>query len=132
MSVALATTYHDARDRMHDQIAETLPIIAQTFAGIAVIASSAAPARSLQLLTSAGALIGRDDPNQPAGVAGLGHSRRAAVALSLRHNTPCILYFDFDSMLHWAHRLELAHRQVAAMIPFAGPDTHLVPGSWHG
>ena len=29
----------------------------------------------------------------------------------------------------WAHRLELARMQIAAMIPFAGADTYLLPGS---
>jgi hypothetical protein len=46
---------------MHYQIAEVLPTIEYHFAGIAVIASSAAPARSLQLLANADALIQRDD-----------------------------------------------------------------------
>ena len=117
MSVALATTYHDAKDRMYDQIAEALPIIVRHFAGIALIASSVAPARSLQLLATAGALIGRDDPDQPGGAAGLGRSRRAAVALALQRNTPYILFFDFDSILHWAQHYPHELAEVVDLLP---------------
>lgn len=63
MSVTLATTYHDARDRMCDQIAQVLPSIMQNFTGIALIAAAAAPKRSLRLLADAGTLIRRDDPH---------------------------------------------------------------------
>jgi hypothetical protein len=117
MSVALATTYHDAKDRMYDQIAEVLPIITHNFAGIAVIASSAAPAGSLQLLSTAGALIQRDEPDQLSGIAGLGQSRRAAVALALQHDAPCILYFDFDSMLHWAQHYPKELAETIELLP---------------
>jgi hypothetical protein len=117
MSVALATTYHDAKDRMYDQIAQVLPTITHNFAGIALLASSAAPARSLQLLADSGSLIQRDDPDQPAGAAGLGRSRRAAVALALQHNPPCILYFDFDSILHWAQHYPGELAKIVELLP---------------
>jgi hypothetical protein len=102
---------------MYDQIAEVLPIISHAFTGIAVIASSVAPARSLQLLATAGALIGRDDPDQPAGAAGLGQARRAAVALALQCNTPYILFFDFDSILHWAQHYPDELAETVGLLP---------------
>ncbi len=102
MAVTLATTYHDANDRMYAQIARVLPTLTHLFAGIAVQASSRAPERSLSLLAHAGATIQRDDPDQSGGAARLGTARRRALTLALHQNTPLLLFFDFDSLLHWA------------------------------
>jgi hypothetical protein len=68
-------------------------------------------------LAAAGALIGRDGPDKPAGAAGLGQSRRAAVALALRAGAPCILYFDFDSILHWAQHYPNELAEIVELLP---------------
>jgi len=104
MAITLATTYHDGNDRMHEQIARVLPTFTQLFDGIAIQVSVRAPERSLALLARAGAVIQRDDPSQPVGAAGLGNARRRVLALALQQNTPVLLFFDFDSLLHWAER----------------------------
>jgi hypothetical protein len=55
MPVSLATTYHDPEDRMYDQLAATLPVLARTFAGMAVHALGALTDRavlSLERFTS--------------------------------------------------------------------------------
>jgi hypothetical protein len=117
MTIALATTYHDAKDRMYDQIVQALPALTRLFDGIAVQASPAAPPRSLAALADAGARIGQDDPRQPGGAAQLGRIRRAALALALQQRTTFLLYFDFDSMLHWVQRYPDELGAVLARIP---------------
>jgi hypothetical protein len=102
MRITLATTYHDKRDRLYDQIAKVLPTLTELFDGIAIQASVEAPERSLALLSARGASIRRNDPSQPGSVSMLGRVRRNAVTLALQHDTPLILFFDFDSLLHWA------------------------------
>jgi hypothetical protein len=114
MSVTLATTYHDGNDRMFDQIARVLPSLTTLFHGIAIQASSRAPERSLTLLATAGAAIQRDDPNHPAGATRLGNARRRALALALHQDAPVILFFDFDSLLHWT---EHYRDELAAVLP---------------
>ena len=117
MTIALATTYHDAKDRMYDQIVQALPALTRLFDGIAMQASPAAPPRSLAALTDAGARIGRDDPGLPGGAAQLGRIRRSALALALQQQTTSLLYFDFDSMLHWVQRYPDELAAVLARIP---------------
>jgi hypothetical protein len=117
MTITLATTYHDGKDRMYDQIVHALPILTRVFDGIAVQASPAAPPRSLAALAHAGARIGRDDPRQPGGAAQLGRIRRAALALALQQQTTFLLYFDFDSMLHWVQHYPDEFAAVVARIP---------------
>jgi hypothetical protein len=117
MTIALATTYHDAKDRMYDQIVQALPTLRRLFDAIAVQASPAAPPRSLAALADAGARIGQDDRGQPGGAAQLGRIRRAALALALQHQTASLLYFDFDSMLHWMQRYPDELAAVLARIP---------------
>jgi hypothetical protein len=101
MLVALATAYHDANDRMFDQIARLLPVISSIFPHIAVQASSMAPQRSLQLLQQAGAAIEQASAAEPTGAAQLGNVRRLALNLALRSHASVVMYFDFDSLLHW-------------------------------
>jgi hypothetical protein len=117
MTVTLATTYHDAKDRMYDQVVQALPTLTRLFEGIAVQASPAAPRRSLAALADAGARIGQDDPGQSGGAAQLGRIRRAALALALQQQTSFLLYFDFDSMLHWVERYPDELAAVLARIP---------------
>src|SRR3954451_20696602 len=101
MHVALATAYHDANDRMFDQIARVLPVISSLFPHIAVQASSMAPQRSLHLLQQAGAAIEQASAAEPTGAAQLGNVRRLALNLALRSQASVVIYFDFDSLLHW-------------------------------
>jgi hypothetical protein len=117
MTIALATTYHDAKDRMYDQIVQALPTLTRLFDGITVQASPAAPPRSLAALAGAGARIEQDDPRLPGGAAQLGRIRRAALALALQQQTTSLLYFDFDSMLHWVERYPDELAAVLARIP---------------
>jgi len=117
MTITLATTYHDANDRLHDQIAQALPTLTRLFDGIAVQASAAAPPRSLALLAHAGVRMGQDDPQQPGGAAQLGRSRRAALNLALQQQAAFLLYFDFDSLLHWVQHYPDELAAVLARIP---------------
>src|SRR5258706_8265406 len=117
VTITLATTYHDAHDRMHDQIVHALPTLTRLFDRIAVQASAAAPPRSLALLTQAGASIGQDDPQQLGGAAQLGRIRRAVLALALQQQPTFLLYFDFDSMLHWVQHYPDELAAVVARLP---------------
>jgi hypothetical protein len=117
MTITLATTYHDGKDRMYDQIVHALPALTRLFDGIAVQASSAAPSRSLAALADVGARVGQDDPRQPEGATQPGRIRRAALALALQQQTAFLLYFDFDSILHWVQHYPDELAAVLARIP---------------
>lgn len=110
MTVVLATTVHDADDRLADQAARVLPVLSQRFAGIAAQVTHATTGRTLRLLQQAGAHIRQEWPERFAGYVRLGRPRRDAVELALQLDRPCVLFCDFDRSLHWAecHGDELA------------------------
>jgi hypothetical protein len=114
MTVALATAYHDAKDRMFDQIARLLPVISSLFPHIAIQASSVAPQRSLQLLQHAGAAVEQPSAAEPTGAEQLGNVRRFSLKLALRSQATVVMYFDFDSLLHWIETYPDELRSVVA------------------
>ena len=100
MSVALATTYHDARDRMYDQIQRNIPLLTQIFQGIAIQASIQAPQRSVTMLQDHGAMVERDPSLSQPTETYLGTIRRQAPLTATQYQTSHIVYFD--SLLHWS------------------------------
>ncbi len=104
MTVTLAATYHDPEGRMVRQIQRTLPVLRQVFGGLAIRASHGAYQPSLDLFTSAGALIAQGPAQQAVERFQLGQARRDAIALALELSHPFILHCDCDRMLHWAER----------------------------
>jgi hypothetical protein len=114
--VVLAATHHDPEGRLYEQAARMLPALKGIFAGLAIHATAATQERSLALLAEHGALVRCDPPGMSSGLPELGRSRRAVVALALELGAPCMLFCDFDRVLHWAERYpaELAHVAGAA------------------
>jgi hypothetical protein len=115
-SVVLATTHHDPDGRLHDQAARVLPTLLRIFSGLAVQATYASQARSIELLRSAGALVRQETAAEFNSLARLGSSRRAAIELGLRLEAPTLLFCDFDRALHWAELYPDELTRVAARI----------------
>ena len=104
MPVVLAATHHDPDGRLYDQAARVLPWLVARFGGLAIEATKATRARSLQLLIAAGARVRQETGDTLTGLLHLGRSRRAAVELALEHDAAYVLFCDFDRALHWAER----------------------------
>ncbi|NJO84633.1 MAG: hypothetical protein HC828_18930, partial [Blastochloris sp.] len=58
--IALAATHHDPDGRLYNQTARMLPVLTRAFSGMALQCSQATTDQSIELVTSAGALIGRE------------------------------------------------------------------------
>jgi len=114
--VVLAATHHDPDDRLYEQIRCALPPIAEVFQAVAIQATHTTSARSLELLTAAGALVRRESAEHFAGYLLLGRPRRAVLELALQLDAQLLVLCDFDRMIHWAtqHPTELA--QVVAQL----------------
>src|SRR5215216_1623412 len=93
--VVLAATHHDPDDRLYEQIRRALPPIAEIFQAIAIQATHTTGARSLELLSAAGALVRRESAEHFAGHLLLGRPRRAALELALQLDAQ-LLVCDFD------------------------------------
>jgi hypothetical protein len=114
--VVLAATHHDPDDRLYDQIRCALPLIAEVFQAVAIQATHTTGARSLELLTAAGALVRRESAEHFAGHLLLGRPRRAALVLALQSDAPLLVLCDFDRLIHWAARHPTELAQVVAQI----------------
>jgi len=102
-AVALATTYHDPRGVLYDQLQQFLPRLQQVFSGIAANVSPDLHPPTLALLRDAGVdLVQQPRDIVQHGVPALGRVRRAVVAQALRLNRPFVMYCDGDRVLHWA------------------------------
>lgn len=101
-AVTLATTYHDPRGVLYDQLTRLLPALTEHFAHIVVDASPELHAATLARLREQGAqVVQTERPFSPDGVPHLGKARRNAVALALHQETPFVMYCDGDRILHW-------------------------------
>ncbi|MCE5208747.1 MAG: hypothetical protein LLG42_10615 [Chloroflexi bacterium] len=97
----LASTLHDPRASMLDQILRVLPSLQTIFPAITVRTSSTTHPDMIHVLRTAGITV--DDRPAPAGDGHkLGLARSQAVSLALQNTSPFILYCDFDRTLHWA------------------------------
>ncbi len=99
MSVALALIQHDPRGLLFDQTVRVFPHLRRLFGDVAVHASAATAARSLEYLTQQGTLVEAEATQT--GFNYIGRFRRATVELALRSPCDFILYCDFDRALHW-------------------------------
>lgn len=97
--VILAAPHNDADGRLYDQTARLLPLLTQLFAGLALHVTDGTQPRSLALLEQAGAHM---DVHPAVNHTQLGIPRRAALQLAVHLDAPCILFCDFDRLLHWA------------------------------
>lgn len=116
MNVVLAATQHDPDGRLYDQAARVLPALLRIFAGIAIQATYATQARSIELFRSAGTLVRHETDTQFNSLPKLGAARRAAIELGLRLDAPTLLFCDFDRALHWAERYPDELARVAAQL----------------
>lgn len=104
-NVILATTYHDPRGVLWEQLQRQLPNLQQIFTEITVNASPDLHSETLTTFKQAGVEVVQA-PRAVAqdGVPQLGAVRRAVVAQALRHAMPTIMYCDGDRVLHWVER----------------------------
>jgi hypothetical protein len=79
-----------------------LPLLVNTFSGIAVRASNLASQESLARFKAAGALVHQAASEEGVGGSKLGIARQEAIKLALAFDPPNILYCDCDRILHWA------------------------------
>jgi len=101
-AITLATTYHDPRGVLYEQLARLLPALTEHFAHIVVDASPELHPATLTLLRAHTAqLVQEARPFSPDGVPHLGKARRNALALALQQDTPFVMYCDGDRILHW-------------------------------
>jgi hypothetical protein len=99
--VALAVIYDDPQGVMRPRITPALPVLTGLFAGIAVQAGQASDPASLNLLRSAGAVIGFDAPDR---AGQLGAARTATVQRALQLQAEHLLFCEFDRLLTWVER----------------------------
>jgi hypothetical protein len=117
MSIVLAATLHDPGDRLYEQTRRVLPALTQTFAALAIDASSAVSPPTLALLRAAGAQVRQRSVDHLEGLAAIGTARRSCVAAALSLDAACVLYCDFDRALHWAERYPAELTRVLARLP---------------
>ncbi len=86
---------------MLDQTLRVLPVLQSIFPAIAIRASAVTHPHLSRVLRSAGVTVD-DHPAPTVDGQKLGLARSQAVALALQTSSPCILYCDFDRILHWA------------------------------
>lgn len=113
MTTALAILYHDPDGQLIQQTERVLPLLAQTFSGIAIAASAAANPRALDLWREQGALVVQDAESDVPPYLRLGLARRQAVTLALDHELSHVLYCDGDRVVHWAQHYPDELRQIA-------------------
>lgn len=116
-TVALAVLYHDPPGTLYDQIERVLPVLNDTFAGIAVQASHGANARSLALFAAANALVEQRSSVEESAGPKYGKFRRQALALALKFDAPFLMYCDGDRVLHWADRYPNELPRLVACLP---------------
>jgi hypothetical protein len=115
MSVVLTMTYHDPEGRLLKQLERALPMLKQTFAGIAVRASFQANACVLDFMKSEGIQVGQET-EADSGLAKLGKARRTAVEMGLAFDFPYLMHCDCDRALHWAECYPNELAQVASQL----------------
>lgn len=118
--VALAITLHDPDGRLHAQLQQTLPLITDLFACIAVNATPETDPCVLTPFEAQGALVTRQQRPTSEGILQLGAVRRAVVSAALQSDAPFAFYCDGDRLLHWADRYPHELAQVVAQIPDHG------------
>ena len=113
-SVALALIQHDPRGLLFDQTVRVFPTLQQPFADIAVQASAATAARSLDYLRQHNVRVEAETTHTGFGY--IGRFRRATVELALRGTCDFVMYCDFDRALHWAEYYPQELREVVRTI----------------
>lgn len=116
--VALATTYHDPRGVLYEQLQRHLPFLHKVFGHIAANVSPDLHAPTLTLLRAANVDLVQQPRNiEQDGVPALGQVRRAVIAQALHFQTPYVMYCDGDRVLHWAERYPDELAAVVAQLP---------------
>lgn len=105
--IALAATLHDPTAALADDIARSLPKLAQLYAGVAVACSPPTSPRIVGLLREADAYAGMPPSNTR------GPLYRMSVREALRAGAPRVHYLDFDRVTHWLRR---APRELPAVL----------------
>lgn len=117
-SVALATTYHDPRGVLYEQLQRQLPLLQRLFSGIAANVSPDLHPPTVALLRETGVDLVQQPRNiEEDGVPALGRVRRAVVAQALALNTPFVMYCDGDRVLHWAEQYPDELAAVVGQVP---------------
>lgn len=112
--VALAATLHDPSAADLPAILAALPRLARRYAGMAIIATAETPARALDPLIAAGALVSC----HPSDYAEIGWRRLGAVRQAATF-APIVHLCDFDRLLHWHHHYPDELDAVLARLPDA-------------
>jgi glycerophosphoryl diester phosphodiesterase len=118
--VALAITLHDPDGRLYTQLQQTLPLLRELFAQMAVNATPETDGRVLTPFAEQGAIVEQQERPEREGILLLGAVRRGVVATALQSGAPFVFYCDGDRLLHWADRYPHELTQVVAQIPAHG------------
>jgi len=117
MNITLSITYHDPNGKLYSQIERTLPAVLNIFSGLAVQGSRQANEKSLARFESAGALVKVDSDIQPHLGPQIGRTRRNALALALKFNSPFAMHCDGDRIMHWVENYPQELTAIVARIP---------------
>lgn len=116
MTSALAILYHDPPGALDTLVSESLPLLQEIYAGIAICASPQANPNVLDRWAAGGALIEVESRGEALPVYRLGQARLTAVTLALQTGAAHVHYCDGDRVLHWARHYPDELRQAAQRI----------------